>query len=101
MISPRKTSDRKTEGLKLLFIEQVEKSTTFTYIQTVNATGYVEPGRHHVTPISKRSGNDKISPETELLPVCPNCYMILYKKADGKYLSVEDLKKRIQKSGGI
>jgi DNA-binding response OmpR family regulator len=38
-----------------------------------------------------------VNPEKDLIPVCPNCHMILHtKKADGQYLSVEELMERFK-----
>lgn len=47
---------------------------------------------HHVVPLSKQKGNHKLNPKTDLLPVCPNCHLVLHAN-DG--ISVEDLKKRL------
>lgn len=52
---------------------------------------------HHIVPISERSEEYQIDPETDLIPVCPNCHMMLHTKVNGKYLSPEQLKKAIRK----
>lgn len=53
---------------------------------------------HHIIPISKRGGDYKVNPETDLIPVCPNCHGILHtKNKDGKTLGWEELKARIKK----
>ena len=49
---------------------------------------------HHITPISDKKGKMYlINPETNLIPVCPNCHAMLHK---GK-LSIEDLREIIKK----
>ncbi len=52
---------------------------------------------HHIVPISERSEEYQIDPETDLIPVCPNCHMMIHTKVNGKYLSSEELKKNIRK----
>lgn len=52
---------------------------------------------HHIIPISSRQGEYQLDPETDLIPVCPNCHMMLHAKVDGKYLSPKELKEVIRK----
>ena len=52
---------------------------------------------HHITPISSRQDKYQLDPEKDLIPVCPNCHMMLHTKVDGKYLSPEELQKAIRK----
>ena len=52
---------------------------------------------HHIVPISQRDAAYRIDPEKDLIPVCPNCHMMLHTKVDGKYLTPEELKKVIRK----
>ena len=48
---------------------------------------------HHIVPINQIPENYQVNPETDLVPVCPNCHMILHTKmADGKYPSVAFLR---------
>lgn len=49
---------------------------------------------HHIIPISQRSEKYQINPENDLIPVCPNCHMMLHTKVNGKYLLPEELKLR-------
>jgi len=35
---------------------------------------------HHLTPVCEREGRYKIDPQTELLPVCPNCHAMLHRR---------------------
>ena len=52
---------------------------------------------HHIIPISERGGEYKVNPETDLIPVCPNCHSILHtKNKDGKTLTWEELRARIK-----
>lgn len=52
---------------------------------------------HHIVPISERGGEYKLDPKRDLIPVCPNCHMILHsnrvKKYDWQYIK-EMLKDR-------
>lgn len=52
---------------------------------------------HHVVPISERGIDYVINPQTDLIPVCPNCHMILHTNIKGKTIGVEELKRRINK----
>lgn len=53
-------------------------------------TGKIEV--HHIVPISKIDADYKVDPETDLIPVCPNCHTILHtKKPDGNYPTVNML----------
>ena len=46
---------------------------------------------HHIKPISEIGEEYVVDPVKDLVPVCPNCHMMLHSKADGVY-SVEELK---------
>ena len=46
---------------------------------------------HHIKPISEIGEEYVVDPVRDLVPVCPNCHMMLHSKADGVY-SVEELK---------
>ena len=50
---------------------------------------------HHKKFHSSIKKVHKIDPKTELTTVCPNCHSMLHKKDDGKYLTIDELKKRI------
>lgn len=50
---------------------------------------------HHRTPISQ-TGETKTRLE-DLALVCANCHRMLHKKIDGKFLSIEELKSRLNK----
>lgn len=47
---------------------------------------------HHIKPISEIGKEYKIDPKKDLLPVCPNCHMILHSKGNGQTYSVEEVK---------
>lgn len=48
---------------------------------------------HHIIPIHLIPKEYKVNPETDLLPICPNCHTMLHvKMADGKFISVEELR---------
>ena len=47
---------------------------------------------HHIVPISEIGTDYKVDPETDLIPVCPNCHAILHTKMqDGNYPTVNML----------
>lgn len=49
---------------------------------------------HHITPISEIGEEYAIEPTKDLIPVCPNCHMVLHAK---RGISVEELKEKIRK----
>lgn len=53
---------------------------------------------HHIVPISERGVDYVINPQTDLIPVCPNCHMILHTSIKGKTIDVEELKRRVKKA---
>ena len=46
---------------------------------------------HHRKPLSEIRENYLVDPVNDLIPVCPNCHLILHSKAEGVF-TVEDLK---------
>lgn len=46
---------------------------------------------HHIKPISEIGEEYVVDPVRDLVPVCPNCHMMLHSKHDGVY-SIEELK---------
>lgn len=44
---------------------------------------------HHITPLGSIKEFHTVNPDTDLIPVCPNCHMILHSKKDGVYLPEE------------
>lgn len=53
---------------------------------------------HHIIPLHKLGEEYEVNPETDLIPVCPNCHMALHSKADGVY-SPEELREKIKGVG--
>jgi len=54
---------------------------------------------HHVVPINEIQGDYKVDPATDLVPVCPNCHMMLHTKmSNGDFPTISFLQTRI-KSG--
>ena len=45
---------------------------------------------HHVKPLSEIDTNYNVNPETDLVPVCPNCHAMLHRKE--YVISIESLK---------
>lgn len=63
---------------------------------------YGEIGRnfihvHHIVPLNEINEEYSVNPETDLIPVCPNCHAMLHKKLNGKYISVFELKELLTK----
>lgn len=49
---------------------------------------------HHINPLSEVKASHEVNPKTDLIPVCPNCHMILHSKKEGVY-TPEEIKSRI------
>ena len=47
---------------------------------------------HHLTPIHKMTKTYEVNPETDLIPVCPNCHAMLHKTEKGIPMTVDRLK---------
>lgn len=57
-------------------------------------TGKIEV--HHVVPISERKGSYVLNPINDLIPVCPNCHMILHSGKNNSLIQWQELKKRFE-----
>lgn len=51
---------------------------------------------HHITPIHEQGIKYKVNPQIDLIPICPNCHMILHTKVNGKEPSIEELKSKFK-----
>ena len=51
---------------------------------------------HHINPLGEVKEKHMVNPKTDLIPVCPNCHMILHSKNDGVY-SPEEVKNMLNK----
>ena len=51
---------------------------------------------HHLVPLHEINQKYEVNPETDLIPVCPNCHAMLHRKLDGMYLNTEELKQLIR-----
>ncbi len=47
---------------------------------------------HHIVAISEINEEYSVNPETDLIPVCPNCHAMLHRKLNDKYISISELK---------
>lgn len=47
---------------------------------------------HHITPLHQISERYEVNPETDLIPVCPNCHAMLHRQENGVPMTVERLK---------
>lgn len=51
---------------------------------------------HHINPLHLVQKEYELNPKTDLVPVCPNCHMVLHAKESGVY-SIEEVKAMIAK----
>ena len=52
---------------------------------------------HHITPLNEIQAEYQVNPETDLVPVCPNCHMILHTKmSNGEYPTIEFLREMVE-----
>ncbi len=51
--------------------------------------GYIQV--HHIIPISEISREYKVNPETDLIPICPNCHAMIHRNQD-RVLEIEELR---------
>ena len=56
---------------------------------------------HHITPLHQISENYEVNPETDLMPVCPNCHAMLHRQENGIPMTVERLKLLYEVSKGL
>jgi 5-methylcytosine-specific restriction protein A len=52
---------------------------------------------HHITFHSTLRKAHKIDPKNDLTTVCPNCHSMLHRRINGKYLTIEELQKCLNK----
>lgn len=52
---------------------------------------------HHIVPLSSIRRTYKVNPQKDLIPVCPNCHMVLHSKVGE---TVEQLKERLKEKIG-
>ena len=51
---------------------------------------------HHIKPIAEIGEEYEIDPIKDLIPVCPNCHMVLHSKGKNEVYSVDEVKKMIK-----
>lgn len=51
---------------------------------------------HHIKPISEIGKEYQIDPIKDLIPVCPNCHMILHSKGKNEVYTIEEVKEMIK-----
>ena len=54
---------------------------------------------HHRKMVSETDGEHEVNPVDDLVPVCPNCHMVLHSKRDGCY-SVDEVKAMLTSARG-
>lgn len=47
---------------------------------------------HHIKPLHEINNEYVVDPEKDLVPVCPNCHLIIHSKSDGGTYSIEEVK---------
>ncbi len=52
---------------------------------------------HHIKPLHLIDETYEVNPEKDLVPVCPNCHMVLHSKQDGIF-SIKEVQQMIEKS---
>lgn len=63
----------------------------FSFVNAYGDIGMDYIHVHHIVPISKRGGQYKVNPATDLVPVCPNCHAIIH----ARNISHSDLRERV------
>jgi len=51
---------------------------------------------HHLVPLASVTGEYEVNPETDLVPVCPNCHAMLHHKK-GSSMEIKELQKTLRK----
>ncbi len=75
------------------FKRKVKKNNVTNYFNFNNiygqelASNFIEV--HHIKPLSQHEGT--VNPETDLVPVCPNCHRMLHRYRN-KTLTIDELK---------
>lgn len=49
---------------------------------------------HHIVPVSDMEEEKSVNPQTDLIPVCPNCHAMIHRKRSST-LSIDDLKELV------
>lgn len=52
---------------------------------------------HHLKPLARARGKYELNPETDLVPVCPNCHAMLHRKK--RMLSPQQLRDKMKRAG--
>jgi 5-methylcytosine-specific restriction protein A len=52
---------------------------------------------HHIVPISEVGEHYEVNPETDLVPICPNCHAMIHSTRPA--LNIEELQQHMQESG--
>lgn len=51
---------------------------------------------HHIKPLNQIGKSYVVDYKNDLIPVCPNCHAMLHRKLNNEYLSIEDLKMKVE-----
>ncbi len=69
------------------------KACGFNFRETYGELGQRYIHVHHIVPISTIGKEYEINPETDLVPICPNCHAMIHKATPP--LQIEELQKRM------
>ncbi|WP_231607329.1 HNH endonuclease [Fictibacillus sp. 18YEL24] len=51
---------------------------------------------HHIVPLHQIKQDYVVDPQHDLIPVCPNCHAMLHRKEEVNYLSINQLRERVE-----
>jgi len=68
----------------------------FSFLDTYGEVGEGFIEAHHKNPLSEREG-EQVTKKEDIALICSNCHRMLHRKENGKLLTIEELKKRIEK----
>lgn len=55
---------------------------------------------HHKVPLNEIGKNYRVDPIKDLVPVCPNCHMIIHSKKNG-YYTINEISKKVKESNSV
>lgn len=69
----------------------------FSFLETygIIGKGFIEA--HHINPLSERDG-EEVTKTKDISLVCSNCHRMLHRKENGRLLTIDELKERINKN---
>lgn len=68
----------------------------FSFLDTYGEVGEGFIEAHHINPLSEKEG-ECVTKKEDIALICSNCHRMLHRKENGKLLTIEELKQRIEK----